>query len=460
MPDPSPFQKNPTREEPMLIGFLIDVSLSMAKTTIRNASSISQRRLDGFRDSIDNFVNRGKTLCQDESSQRIIPLFKVFAYGFGFGNVLNLLMGNKQPAVRDLLRQNGEQTSTITIDQLFEHWEGYQSHIKDLFSQTLGTTPMLEAFELIQQRFIEEMEKTSYTNPPILFVLSDGEPTDGTTQEILQVTQRLQKSGIFIISCYVTNQDIINPQKLYGNSQTDWPEAARLAFAYASVLPENSAFDMYFRELGWKIEKNARMFAQVNQTELMREFLEVVLSPLQQWYYAPQPQIAKESYILQESKQPKKTIRVFVSYSHQDRKYLAKDSLLGYLKGLEQEGFEFWHDQNIPAGEIWSQEIHKQMASADIALVLVSQAFLNSQYCQEKEIASFITERKQRGLIIVPIILSACYWEGYEWLRSTPSLPGCGKDVASTFQNKGKRERFFLDVFKNLQFIGSRLRDT
>lgn len=457
MLDSSPFQKNPTREEPMLIGFMVDVSLSMIKT-IRNSSTVSQRRLDGFNDAVDNFVSRGRKLCRDESNQRIIPLFKVFAYGFGFGNALGWLMGNKSPKVMDLLEGVEGQTSTITIDQLFEHWEMYQSHIKDLFSQTLGTTPMLEAFKLIQQRFAEERERASYTNPPILFVLSDGEPTDGTPEEVLQVTKRLQENGIFIVSCYITDQDIVDAKRLYGSSRDGWPEAAKLAFEYASVLPENSAFDMYFRELGWKAEKSARMFAQINQTELLKEFLEVVLSPLQQKYHVPQLQSSQKSKTEQVPRQSQKAVRVFVSYSHQDRKYLASNSLLGYLKGLEREGFEFWHDQNILAGEIWSEEIRKQMASADIALVLVSQAFLNSQYCQEEEIASFITERKQRGLIIVPVILSACYWEGYEWLRSTQFLPREGKNVESAFKSKGRREEFFLEVFKNLQVIGSNLK--
>ncbi|HEU5382673.1 MAG TPA: TIR domain-containing protein [Ktedonobacteraceae bacterium] len=453
----SPFQQNPTREEPMLIGFMVDISLSMIKQSIHTASGISQKRFEGFMGSMNEFVDRGRILCSGESGQRIAPLFKVFAYGFGFGNAFRRLMGDTGPQVRDLLK-GIEKNSTITIDQLFEHWEVYQSHIKELVSQMFGTTPMLEAFKLIQQRFLEEKEKASYTNPPILFVLSDGDPTDGTPEEILQVTKCLQESGVFIISCYITDQDIVDAKKLYGNSQAAWPEAAKLAFAYASFLPEGSSFEAYFHELGWKTEKNARMFAQVNQTEVMKEFLEVVLSPLQQWYRSSQSQLSPEVQTLPISRQSRKPVRVFVSYSHQDRKYLANDSLLGYLKGLEQEGFEFWHDQNILAGEIWNEEIRKQMALADIALVLVSQAFLNSQYCQGNEIASFIGERKRRGLVIVPIILSACNWEGYEWLRSTQFLPREGKNVESSFKSKGRREEFFLDVFKNLRAIGSHLK--
>lgn len=456
MLDASLFQQNPTREEPMLIGFMVDVSLSMIKQSIRNASGISQKRFDGFMSSMDEFVNRGKVLCSGESGQRIAPLFKVFAYGFGFGNAFRRLMGDTSPQVQDLLK-GVEKTSTITIDQLFERWDAYQSHVRELASQMFGTTPMLEAFQLIQQRFIEEKEKASFTNPPILFVLSDGDPTDGTPEEILQVTKCLRESGVFIISCYITDQDIIGAKKLYGDSQADWPEAAKLAFAYASLLPKGSSFEAHFHELGWKTEKNARMFAQVNQTEVMREFLEVVLSPLQRWYRSSQLQIPKEPEISVPRK-PQKPIRVFVSYSHHDQKYLSNDSLLGYLRGLEQEGFEFWHDQKILAGEMWDEEIRRQMELADITLVLVSQAFLNSRYCRESEIASFIRERKSRGLVIVPIILSACNWKGYDWLRETQFLPRDGKNVESSFKSKGRREEFFLDVFKNLQAIGSHLK--
>ena len=36
------------------------------------------------------------------------------------------------------------------------------------------------------------------------------------------------------------------------------------------------------------------------------------------------------------------TVRVFVSYSHADARYLGKNSLLGYLRGLEKDNVEFW----------------------------------------------------------------------------------------------------------------------
>ena len=38
--------------------------------------------------------------------------------------------------------------------------------------------------------------------------------------------------------------------------------------------------------------------------------------------------------------------RIFVSYSHQDSKYLQTDSLLGHLQGLRKDGVKFWYDHD------------------------------------------------------------------------------------------------------------------
>ncbi|HEV7799380.1 MAG TPA: SUMF1/EgtB/PvdO family nonheme iron enzyme [Pyrinomonadaceae bacterium] len=44
------------------------------------------------------------------------------------------------------------------------------------------------------------------------------------------------------------------------------------------------------------------------------------------------------------------TIRIFISYSHEDKRYLGKSSLIGFLRGLEREDVEFWSDQAITVG--------------------------------------------------------------------------------------------------------------
>ena len=70
------------------------------------------------------------------------------------------------------------------------------------------------------------------------------------------------------------------------------------------------------------------------------------------------------------------TIIVFVSYSHQDASYLERDSLLGFLKGLEKDDIELWTDRTIRPGELWDEVIKTTIQNADIALVLISQGFL------------------------------------------------------------------------------------
>jgi len=93
-------------------------------------------------------------------------------------------------------------------------------------------------------------------------------------------------------------------------------------------------------------------------------------------------------------------IKVFVSHSHRDASYLANDSLLGFIKGLEQEGVEFWWDRSLVAGDNWDDEIKSQIRESHIALVLVSQWFLDSAYCMKTEVSGFIEKCRDSGLII------------------------------------------------------------
>jgi TIR domain-containing protein len=144
-------------------------------------------------------------------------------------------------------------------------------------------------------------------------------------------------------------------------------------------------------------------------------------------------------------------IRVFVSYSHRDAEYLAENSLLGFLRGLEREGAEFWTDEGIAAGDKWDDEIRSKILQTDIALVLVSQSFLDSEYCTSIEIAGFLDRSREAGMVIFPVILSPCEWERHSWLRSTQYLPGDGATIEEDFLESGIRKRLFLDIRSNLR---------
>ena len=145
------------------------------------------------------------------------------------------------------------------------------------------------------------------------------------------------------------------------------------------------------------------------------------------------------------------SIKIFISYSHKDQNYLADDSLLGYLKGLESEDVEFWWDEKINAGEKWDEKIRLKLEETNIALVLVSQWFLDSHYCKDTEISSFLKSSLEKGLIIIPVILSACEWNRHEWLASRQFFPAGHETVEEHYKDPGKQKRLFAKIRESLR---------
>lgn len=427
----------PSEENPLLVGILVDVSGSMINS-IKNEHGDTTTRLESFRDSLQDLVRRAALLSKGDG-ERIAPLIKLFAYGFGFGGILTAIFGSSGSKVRDLLATSFSDTSTVAIDDLAKNWQRYKEHVEGLAKQMFGDTPMQEGFKTVLFRFQEELSKNNYSDEPVLFILSDGDPTDSRNAEILKLSNDIKKLGVTIISCYVTDENITNTRTLYSEAEPNWPNGARLMIESSSVLPNNSSFSNYLNEFHWEFSENPKLFSQINQSEVLSEFMQMILSPLEK----------EDSKNLNSNNSTK----IFVSYSHQDSKYLEKKSLLGYLRGLEREGIEFWYDGDILAGDNWNNEIKENIENADIALVLVSQAFLNSKYCIEVEIEEFLNQRKEKGLTIFPVILSHCDWKSHDWLSSTQFEPREGKSIERDFGNKGKRDELFLKIFEQLREI-------
>ncbi len=148
-----------------------------------------------------------------------------------------------------------------------------------------------------------------------------------------------------------------------------------------------------------------------------------------------------------------KVTKVFVSYKHQaeDAGYMAE--ILDFLKGLRKEGIEFWTDQELRLGERWNQEIKQQLAESDIALVLVSQAYLDSDFCINTEIKSFL----EADITIMPIILSPCELERHAWLQERQYLPTNNETLSEHYQDPGKRKRMFLEIRNELRSHAAQL---
>jgi hypothetical protein len=150
-------------------------------------------------------------------------------------------------------------------------------------------------------------------------------------------------------------------------------------------------------------------------------------------------------------------VRVFVSYSHRDAVYAKL--IIEYLSGeLKRDAIELWWDEGILTGNLWDNEIKTRIRESQIALALISQGFLNSNYCQKVEIRNFLRQRRSEGLVIFPLILSACAWKDYDWLSETQALPTNDRNLKSHYKAVGMREELFYRVLIHLQQVARELR--
>ena len=106
---------------------------------------------------------------------------------------------------------------------------------------------------------------------------------------------------------------------------------------------------------------------------------------------------------------------VFVSYSHQDRNWLAR--LRVHLKPLERDfAIDIWDDTRIDPGAKWKDEIKRALESAKVAVLLVSADFLGSDFIASDELPPLLSAAEVRGTRIIPLHLSPSRF------RKTPSL--------------------------------------
>ncbi|HEX2722876.1 MAG TPA: toll/interleukin-1 receptor domain-containing protein, partial [Gemmatimonadaceae bacterium] len=98
-------------------------------------------------------------------------------------------------------------------------------------------------------------------------------------------------------------------------------------------------------------------------------------------------------------------VEVFLSYSHKDERLLQK--LRNHLAPLEQRGFvAAWHDRRIMPGEDWERAISAQLGQCRIILLLISDNFIASDYCNGVEVKTALEKHATGEARVIPIVLS------------------------------------------------------
>ncbi len=134
-----------------------------------------------------------------------------------------------------------------------------------------GSTPLLKALKEARDLFAEDQYTT---HRKLLFVLSDGQPTDGQKEECCPYFEDL---GVDVMCCYITKEILLDPKRLY-SCQLDSEERARFMFNLSTSVSTLRLPMTIFVKPGFTvdvIDNQTKLFCKVDHPTLIEEFCTV-----------------------------------------------------------------------------------------------------------------------------------------------------------------------------------------
>jgi putative peptidoglycan binding protein/TIR domain-containing protein len=136
--------------------------------------------------------------------------------------------------------------------------------------------------------------------------------------------------------------------------------------------------------------------------------------------------------------------KVFISYSHADAKWMKRLQI--FLAPLEKQRIiEAWVDTRIQPGQEWKVEIKKSLEAAAVAVLLLSQDFIASDFIVANELPPLLAAAKQRRTVILLVLISPCSWEA---LSKYQTVHPPSKTMVE--MNRAQREKVWLEVAKRI----------
>jgi hypothetical protein len=194
--------------------------------------------------------------------------------------VRNRIMAEVQKRLQAKLQSAGD--TTANLDDLADVWKGDSPSWANAEPLIFGNTPMCAALKRALNRFRSELEVRAASQPvPIFLLVSDGEPTDG---DPLPLARELRDRGVTVISCYITDHDVVAIRTLVNRPDPSWPKGARLMFEAASDLPDDSPLVHSLLRSGWSASTGAKAFLQANHSVILEELVAMATSPVEVGY--------------------------------------------------------------------------------------------------------------------------------------------------------------------------------
>ena len=137
---------------------------------------------------------------------------------------------------------------------------------------------------------------------------------------------------------------------------------------------------------------------------------------------------------------------MFISYSHLDKQWL--DLLKTHLKPLvKYKKLAVWDDKMIKSGEKWQDRIEGALASAKVAVLLVSPNFLASDFILEIELPTLLKAAESEGLYMLWIPVSA---SSYDTTDLQPYQAAQEPKEPLDMLPEGRRNQVMVEICKRI----------
>jgi TIR domain-containing protein len=138
---------------------------------------------------------------------------------------------------------------------------------------------------------------------------------------------------------------------------------------------------------------------------------------------------------------------VVISYSHADNKSLQE--LKKFLKPLvTQAKIRVWDDTEIEAGDRWREQITEFLGSAKVAVFLVSQDFIASDFITRQELPLLQETAKKNDVRLLWIAVRPHY-DPHLFLKDLQALNDPSRPLSS-FGRKADRERELVRIVEKI----------
>lgn len=228
---------------------------------------------------LDNEIEKRRSRYEQEARQKASGYGELagLARSFGFGHVVDSVAEAAKSSVKerivgeiaDFVLHEAKQLGDVTLTaeglaQLFES-SSFKSDDRVIENVVFGLSPMRQAAKEIKNRF--DRSGSSRYDHRTLIVISDGDPREFFSS--------ICDTGVAVVGCFVTKEDIADPRALVSSSQSSWSSGAKLMWDISSEIDETGSFARYLLTQGWSIEPKARLFVQVNHSDVLKEFVKI-----------------------------------------------------------------------------------------------------------------------------------------------------------------------------------------